>query len=121
VEAAVVELLLFFVQIVIEVAGQALFEVLVELGFSSLKAAFDRPSHNPLLAGLGYLFVGALVGGATLALWPERLLRPGPVPGLSLVLGPIGVGSLMHAWGTYRRSHGHVTTNLEPAPIEWTG
>ena len=111
-EAAVLEVLLFVVQIAIEVLGQALLEVVAEVGFSSLKAALDRPSRNPLLAALGYLILGALVGGATLALWPARLVPPGPVPGLSLVLGPLAVGGLMQSWGRYRLSRGHVTTNL---------
>jgi hypothetical protein len=104
-----VELLLELVlQVVIEVFG----EVLLELGLGGLKAVFGRSNRSPVAASLGYLLLGGAAGLLSLWLAPGRYLRPGPVPGLSLIAAPLAGGLAMHAWGAYRRSRGHATTNL---------
>jgi hypothetical protein len=60
----------------------------------------------------GLFLLGAVVGGLSLFLWPTAFWKPGPIPGLSLILGPLGTGATMHVWGKSRRAGGHVTTNL---------
>jgi hypothetical protein len=100
------------IQFVIEVFGQALVEILAELGLESLKAALERPNRSPWLAALGYFFLGGTLGGLSLLVRRERLFLPGPLPGLSLVASPLCVGAIMGAWGRYRRQRGQTTTNL---------
>lgn len=102
------ELLLLLGQLVLEVFAEAL----LDLGLSGLRDALGRRNRSPSLAAMGYLILGALVGGLSLWLWPQRLLRSGPVPGLSLLLSPVAGGAAMEAWGRYRRGGGHATTNL---------
>lgn len=102
------ELLFLLLQVLLEIFG----EVLLELGFSGLKELFGRENRDPVLATIGYWILGAVMGGLSLLMWPQRLVRPGPIPGLSLVVGPVAVGFAMDAWGRYRRSSGHQTTNL---------
>jgi hypothetical protein len=105
-------LLEILLELVVEVLGQAIMEILAELGLASLKAAFERPNRSPILAGLGYLLLGGALGGLSLLVRRERFFQPGPMPGLSLIVSPLCVGLIMHAWGRYRRQRGHTTTNL---------
>jgi hypothetical protein len=98
-----------------EVGGEVLLQVAFELGLSGVKEATGRQNRDPVLATIGYLVLGAAVGGLTLLVAPERLVPlPAipPRPGLSLVLAPLGVGAAMHAWGSFRRRRGHSPTNL---------
>ncbi len=102
------EILLFFLQLLLEVFGEAL----LELGLTGLKEALGRQNRHPYLAAVGYFTLGAAVGALSLWFWPQRLLRSGPVPGLSLLLSPLAGGAAMEAWGRFRRQRGHDTTNL---------
>jgi hypothetical protein len=106
------ELGLFLLQFLFELLFQGLLEVLFELGASSYKDTHGRSNHHPIIAAIGYFLVGAALGGVSLLIWPNRFFEPGPIPGLSLVLSPVAAGVAMHAWGAYRSSRGHVTTNL---------
>jgi hypothetical protein len=106
------EILLFLLQLVLEVFGQLFLEVLAELGLESIKAAFARPNRSVPLAVLGLFLLGASLGGLSLLALPARFWKPGPIPGLSLILGPLCAGAAMHAWGRHRRAGGHDTTNL---------
>ena len=94
---------------------QVVLEVLAEFGFlAAFKVAFDRPSRSLPVAVLGLFLLGAAVGGLSLLAWPGRLVKPGPIPGLSLAI--VSSAAAMQAWGTYRRAKGHVTTHLATFP-----
>ena len=101
-------LLGLLLQLVFEVFG----EILLELGLGAFKAVFERENRDPVVASLGYFLLGGALGGLSLWLFPGRFLRPGPIPGLSLVIAPLAGGTTMHLWGKYRRVRGHSTTNL---------
>jgi hypothetical protein len=90
-------------------------ELLVELVMEGAELPVpDLPeTWHPLLATLGQLITGGSAGGLSLWLLPERILQAGPLPGLSCVLAPLGVGLAMAAWGRYRRAGGHETTSLD--------
>ena len=64
------------------------------------------------MAAVGYFVLGCTLGGLLLLAVPHRMVRPGSIPGLSLVLSPLAAGAAMHAWGRHRRARGHATTNL---------
>ena len=98
--------------LVVEILGQALMEILGELGLASIKAAFERPNRSPVLATLGYLLLGVALGGVSLRIHRDRLFHCHPVPGLSLLVSPLCVGLIMSTWGRYRREQGYPTTNL---------
>jgi hypothetical protein len=84
------ELGVFPLQLLFDFLGQGLLEVLWELASSSYKATYGRPNHNSFVAAVGYFLIGATLGGLWRVVWPERFFDPGPIPGLSLVLSPIG-------------------------------
>ena len=106
------ELGVFLIQLLFEFLFQGLLEVLWELASSSYKVTYGRPNHHPIVAAIGYFVVGAALGAASLLVWPDRFFEPGPIPGLSLLLSPLGAGVAMRGWGAYRRTRGHETTNL---------
>jgi len=54
-----------------------------------------------MLAAMGHLLLGALAGAASLAVIPHRLVPSSPLPGLSLVLSPLGNGIVMQAIGRW--------------------
>jgi hypothetical protein len=105
-------LLEILVEFVVEVLGQVIMEILAELGLAGLKAAFERPNRSPWLAALGYFLLGGALGGLSFLIRRERLFKPGPMPGISLVVSPLCVGLIMSVWGRYRRGRGYTTTNL---------
>ena len=90
-------------QIVVEVLFQILGELLVEalglLGWRSLANAIrpERQAH-PLLAAIGQLLLGGLGGWLSLLIVSRRLVAS-PLPGIGLLLSPIGTGAAMHALG----------------------
>jgi hypothetical protein len=110
------ELLLFLLQLGGDLLIQLVLEILWEVVAAAYKATFGRPDRSIVGASIGYFVVGASLGGLSLLVWPSRLLRPGPVPGLSLILSPVCVGLTMQAWGRYRRARGRVTTTLATFP-----
>ena len=103
-----VEILWLFGRLLLELFGEAL----LELVLAALQKALGRENRNPLVATLGYLVLGGIMGGLSLWMWPQRFLQPGPVPGLSLLISPIAGALAMEAWGRFRQRHDHATTNL---------
>lgn len=96
-----------------EIVMQLMAEVILELGYESVAEGFRRKRRrNPALAGIGLLLVGGLVGLVGSVMFPERMLPGTPVPGVSLVLSPLVVGSLMHLFGSWRRRQGREPSAL---------
>jgi hypothetical protein len=100
------------VELVVQLAIELFGELLLKLGFAAFKQGFRRRNHHPAVAALGYLALGACLGGVSVWIHPERYLGAGPLPGISLVLAPLAGGVAMHLWGGFRRAHGRATTNL---------
>lgn len=84
-------------QLVLEVAGQVLFEFVAAYGWESLKDSvrLERES-TPVLAATGHLLLGVCAGIISLLIVPRRLAPHSPLPGLSLALSPVGTGIAMH-------------------------
>jgi hypothetical protein len=106
------EIIEFLVWVVIEVVGEVLFEIALELGLEGVQSTYERENRHPALASFGYLVLGAALGGLSAWLLPDPLVRPGPVPGLSIVLSTLCAAIAMDHWGRYRQSRGHATTSL---------
>jgi hypothetical protein len=106
----VVEIILeILIQLVWEVLGQ----LMVELGWESLAHACRRKREaNPILAGIGWVLVGAFSGGISAAIFPHRILPWARTPGISLLAAPIATGLLMKLLGDWRRQAGKGTTIL---------
>lgn len=86
-------------------------EFLVEYGVRSLGEPWrQRSDANGFLAGLGVLIAGAAAGVITSFLWPERIVGPGPIPGLSLLFTPLISGVVMERYGQWLDSRGKPRT-----------
>jgi hypothetical protein len=97
------ELMVAGLQLLGEVLIQALAELGVELGLRSIREPFRKRVINPVLAGLGYLLLGAGVGGLSLLVFPSSFVAGRAARIVSLVVTPLLAGALMGALGAWRR------------------
>ncbi len=69
-----------------------LFEGFAEIGLESLS---HKPERHTLIATMGYLGLGLLVGALSVWLFPMALVKQPLIPGASLVLSPLTGGITM--------------------------
>ena len=100
----------FLFEVLGEFLLQAFGEALLEIGLHALAAPFKR-APNPWLAALGYLLFGALLGGASLLVFPHYLVPP-PWRSANLFLTPFAVGGLMVAMGHWRARRGEAVLRI---------
>jgi hypothetical protein len=83
------------------------FDVLIELGQRGVGRSlrWSRRAH-PAESAVASFLLGALIGGLVSVAWPIRLLSPGPVPGLSLMVTPVLNGLVMEWYGGWRERQG---------------
>jgi hypothetical protein len=94
----------FIFQFLGEILLQIVVEVLVELGFHSVREPLRR-QVNPVVAIAGYAIFGATLGGLSLLVLPE-LLVPEQWRLLNLFLSPILAGLVMVCLGAWRARRG---------------
>lgn len=93
----------FLAEIFIEVFAEALFE----LGFYSLAEALNRKrKRNPVLASIGYLLWGGIIGGVTLLVFPMHMIKQPSLRMLNLFISPIVAGLAMSGIGALRKRKG---------------
>jgi hypothetical protein len=97
----------FLLELVLEILGQILVEAAAALGWESLKASFRREHKSrPVLAGIGFFLMGLFAGILSLLVIGRRLTPHAWVPGLSMVLSPIGTGLAMDSMGEFWQGRG---------------
>lgn len=101
-------LLELLLELIFQVAG----EVLVELGLHSLAQPFRR-EPNIWLAVLGYALLGALVGAASVWLFPAHLTRDGWPRLANLVVTPVLAGFAMTLMGLWRARRGDTVLRID--------
>ena len=100
-------------QLVIEIIGQVVFELLVALGLESLSDSGIRERESrPLAGAIAQFLIGLCAGGLSLLMYSRRVSPHSAIPGLSLVLSPLGTGIAMHWLGEMWRDRGK-----EPPPL----
>lgn len=100
-------------ELLFEIIFEVLTEIALELGCESLRHSLRRRrSSNPVLAGIGFVIVGAILGFITTLVFPGRIFPEPPLKGISLIVSPIGAGFAMHFFGSWRRRRGHDTSYL---------
>jgi len=88
------ELLFAILEIFLEIFLEAAFEFAAEstgaLILRGVAAVFDTSEFkNPLLACIGYVFLGGLAGGLSLLFFPHSLVHRSRVPGQDKVGGGV--------------------------------
>src|SRR5437016_8000338 len=83
------ELLFAILEMFLEIFLEAAFEFAAEsigaLILRGVAAVFDTSEFkNPLLAYIGYLFLGGVAGGLSLLFFPHPLVHRSRIPGLSV-------------------------------------
>ena len=97
----------FLVEIVGELLLQLGGEALIEGGWRLLGDPFrQRGRAHPVLAGIGLLLIGGVMGLMLWLVFPVRLVTSGGIPGASLVISPMLAGLVMHSYGRWRESRG---------------
>jgi hypothetical protein len=94
-------------EVLAELVLQIVAEALFELGFYSLAEALDRKRRrNPLLASIGYLLWGGIIGVITVFIFPVLMIKNPTVRILNLIISPLIAGLAMSAIGSWRRRKG---------------
>lgn len=96
------------IAIAAEAILELLFEGATELASTAAAHAVRRSrTANPLLAGIGFVVLGAAAGFLTSWLLPHRLLpRVSSLRGISFLVAPLCTGAVMHFYGQWRRRRG---------------
>jgi hypothetical protein len=103
----------FLLELAIELVYYGGGELLVEGAARLLGASFGRRGRqHPVVAGIGLLLIGGILGEISYWVWPYRLVASGPYPGVSLLISPVVNGLLTHALGTWRANHDRPRTYL---------
>jgi hypothetical protein len=100
------------IEILFDLFGNALIELVLEYPFSRYKEQRERKNHHPAIASSGYFLLGGALGACLAWALPRRVLPIMAIPGLSLILSPLGAAFVMEWWGRRRRAGGHPATNL---------
>lgn len=96
-----------------ELVGEVVFGIVGDLVFTSVGEVLDRqPWGRTLLSALGFILLGTAAGGLSAAVMPERMTPVILMPGLSLLLAPLGTGATMYVYGRWRQGRGHDTSQL---------
>lgn len=112
------ELLFAFLELGLEILCEAAFEFAAEfLGALVLRGIAEifntSEFKNPLIACIGYVFLGGLAGGLSLYFFPHPLVHPSKVPGLSVVISPILAGFGMSLVGSTLRKRNKNLIQIE--------
>ncbi len=100
----------FIIQFLAEIFLQLFFEVLAEAGLHF----WDRQKkYNPYWVSLGYILLGAILGGLSLILFPESFLSSTSLKIINLIITPIIIGALMAWIGRHRKIRSKDVIRLE--------
>jgi hypothetical protein len=77
------------------------------LGFTQ---ALNAERDLKPVAIVWFALLGVAVGAGTAVGWPNRVLPPGPVPFVSVVVVPLLLAGAMSALGWLRARHSHLAT-----------
>ena len=103
----------YLLQFVLEILAQTAFEVLAEFGLRSLTEPFRRSGpSSPVMAAIGYLIYGAIVGALSLLI-PKIFVVSPSLRLANLIITPIACGFLMAWFGRFRSLKGRDTIRLD--------
>lgn len=112
------DLLFAVLEVVLEIVLEAAFEFAANfLGALILRGIAEifntSEFKNPLVACVGYVFLGGLAGGLSLFFFPHPLVHPSRVPGLSVIISPILAGFGMSLVGSTLRKRNNNVMQIE--------
>ena len=100
--------------ILTELILQVIVQLLIELGFHSIgETLLDKKDRNPLIAFIGYLFLGVLIGGISVGFFPELMIDSPSLALANLVITPILIGLMMSTIGSFLNKRAKRRLRLE--------
>jgi VIT1/CCC1 family predicted Fe2+/Mn2+ transporter len=101
----------FLVELLFEFIIQFVLEALVEAGAHTFKR--DRAPVHPVLAVIGYVILGGLLGWLSFLVLPQQLISHPYASIANLILTPIAVGLSLGAIGAWRAKRGSALVRLD--------
>ncbi|MBH9551273.1 hypothetical protein [Inhella gelatinilytica] len=98
-------------EVLFELLGEFLLQVVAELGFRGLAQPFER-QPSLWLAALSYAVLGVVLGGLSLLVFPHSLIAP-QWRFANLIVSPLLAGLAMHALGRWRERHGREVLRID--------
>ena len=95
----------WLVEVIVELLAEFLLALVLEFGGRVLLAPF-RAEPSPWVSSLGYLLLGASLGGLSLWLMPHSFLHQPALRVLNLLVTPFAVGATMGWMGQWRAKKG---------------
>jgi hypothetical protein len=96
-------------ELLVEVFGELIFG----LGWESVVSSFRRRSQaDPVLARVGYVLIGGVLGALSAYVLPRGLARDPLLSVVGVLLNPLLFGVLSGYYGHLRRRNERMTTNL---------
>jgi len=106
----------FLFEVVFQFGGelllQAIFELLAEFGFRSVRDTTKRP-RNPVLLTIGFILLGAVAGGLSLLIFPHSPIANPDLRLANLFVTPILVGAAMMLVGRVREKKGQDLVRID--------
>jgi hypothetical protein len=111
---ALFELLLVLAELLLEVLFEFAGEAILDLLLRAIAEVFETSDRsNPVVASVGYVFLGSMAGVLSLLVFPHPIVRPSKVHGISLLVSPIVTGLLMSFIGSTLRRQGKRVVQIE--------
>jgi hypothetical protein len=105
--------LLELLQLLLGVAFELAFEVVVGLGWTAIEEALsDRRRAQRILGPVEHFLIGIIAGAVSLLVYSRRVVRLRFVPGASLLLAPLAAGTIMEALGRLLLARGYLRLAL---------
>lgn len=102
----------FLFEVLGEFILQFFLEALVELGLHTIAEPF-RKQPNPKVAALAYAMFGLALGGLSLLLFPDNLVRGSVLQLANLLFTPVAVGAAMAVMGAWRVRRGESPLRID--------
>jgi undecaprenyl pyrophosphate phosphatase UppP len=120
VEELLIWILQAFVELFSELFGQIVLEFFIDLGLRALKdAAHSQTKQHPIPLFIGYLLLGAVIGGISTAFLPDHFIKKPLMRWVNLIVTPAIAGMLMGWVGGWNDKRGRRVINLERFPFGW--
>ena len=104
------------IEILFQFLGEFLLQVfgetLIEMGFHAVAEPFRKPPR-PWVAAIGYLLIGAVIGGLSLLLLPSHFVTDKALRLANLIVTPVAAGLCMCAAGTWRARRGQPLLRID--------
>jgi hypothetical protein len=108
------DILLVLLEILGELFFQAAFEFVGALVLRGIEAMLDTSEFkNPWLACIAYAFLGGVVGGMSVFIFPHQLVHASRFPGVSVIVSPILAGLGMSVVGSVQRKRNKKVMQIE--------